>query len=85
MRTTLTLDDDVAAALKQQAKLHDQSFKQVVNDALRRGLTSPEPRDRPPFKVRTFAGGFRPGIDPRKLNEVNAELELTELQRKLQQ
>ncbi|MCY4619014.1 MAG: hypothetical protein OXD50_10805 [Chloroflexi bacterium] len=85
MRTTLTLDDDVAAALKQQAKLLDQSFKQVVNDALRRGLTSPEPRDRQPFKLRTSAGGFRPGIDPLKLNQLNAELELEELLRKLQQ
>ena len=85
MRTTLTLDDDVAAALKQQAKLHDQSFKQVVNDALRRGLTSPEPRGRRPFRVRTFAGGFRTGIDPLKLNQLNAELELEELRRKLQQ
>ncbi|MCY4421970.1 MAG: hypothetical protein OXC06_02750 [Acidimicrobiaceae bacterium] len=39
MRTTLTLDDDLAAALKEQAQRVGQPFKQVVNDTLRRGLS----------------------------------------------
>lgn len=38
MRTTLTLDDDVAAALKRLRKSRNASFRDVVNDALRRGL-----------------------------------------------
>ena len=38
MRTTLTLDADVAAALKRLARQSGRAFKQVVNEALRAGL-----------------------------------------------
>ena len=38
MRTTLTLDADVAAMLRRMQQAHGRSFKAVVNDALRQGL-----------------------------------------------
>ena len=38
MRTTLTLDDDVAALLKRLKRSHKASLKQIVNQALRTGL-----------------------------------------------
>lgn len=38
MRTTLSLDDDVAAQLEQLRARGDRSFRQLVNDALRAGL-----------------------------------------------
>jgi hypothetical protein len=38
MRTTLTLDDDVAATLERLRKTRDASLKDLVNEALRRGL-----------------------------------------------
>ena len=38
MRTTLTLDQDVAAAIERLRKTTRQSLRQVVNDALREGL-----------------------------------------------
>jgi hypothetical protein len=38
MRTTLSLDDDVAVLLHQVQKKRDATFKQVVNEALRQGL-----------------------------------------------
>jgi hypothetical protein len=38
MRTTLTLADDVAAALQRLRKSRDASLKDLVNEALRRGL-----------------------------------------------
>ena len=38
MRTTLTLDDDVAAMLERLRKRKGATFKQLVNDALRTGL-----------------------------------------------
>ena len=76
MRTTLTLDDDLADALKQQAKLLDVPFKQVVNDTLRRGLAPEAPEDRPVFRVRPLRGGFRPGVDPLRLSQLNDELEV---------
>jgi Arc/MetJ family transcription regulator len=41
VRTTLTLDDDVAARLKAEARRTERSFRETVNDALRRGLAAP--------------------------------------------
>lgn len=38
MRTTITLDDDVANKLRENAYRDSKSFKQVVNEALRAGL-----------------------------------------------
>ncbi len=38
MRTTLTLDDDVAASLKRLRKAREQGLKDLVNEALRLGL-----------------------------------------------
>ena len=39
MRTTLTIDDDVAAALERLRKQRDVSLKQIVNEALRKGIS----------------------------------------------
>lgn len=53
MRTTLTLDDDVAALLARARKSRRASLKHVVNEALRQGLKAihqPPPR-RKPFRV----------------------------------
>lgn len=38
MRTTVTLDEDVAAKLRAEARRHGKPFKQALNEALRRGL-----------------------------------------------
>lgn len=62
MRTTLTLDDDVSAKLKAESRRSGRSFREVVNDALRRGLAAGSPR-RSPFKVETRSlGGTLPGV-----------------------
>jgi hypothetical protein len=74
MRTTLTLDDDVAQKLAELAKASDASFKVIVNDALRRGLGELIPAQ-PPFVVRPHAGGLRTHIDDRRLNELAWEPE----------
>ena len=77
MRTTLTIDDDIADFLREQSRLHEKSFKQVVNETLRRGMSQDsELKPRKRFKVRTFKGGFAPGIDPLRLNQLNDELEV---------
>lgn len=64
MRTTLTLDEDVAAKLKAEARRSGQSFKATVNEALRRALaTPPKQAPRAPFKVVTRdLGRLRPGL-----------------------
>ncbi|MEM7699719.1 MAG: hypothetical protein AAF236_15095, partial [Verrucomicrobiota bacterium] len=40
MRTTLTIDDDIADFLKEQSRTLDLSFKQVVNRLLRQGMAN---------------------------------------------
>jgi len=69
MRTTLTLDDDLAARLKDLAHRQGTTFKDAVNAAIRRGLTSPSPSGTRagPARVHTFRSPFRAGGDPEKL------------------
>jgi hypothetical protein len=64
MRTTLTLDDDVAAQIEQLRKARDLGLKDVVNEALRRGLKemSAKPKRRQKFETRVHHGG-KPYID----------------------
>lgn len=47
MRTTITLDDDVATLLKRVQKSSKRSLKEVVNVALREGLAQLERPDKP--------------------------------------
>jgi plasmid stability protein len=64
VRTTLTVDEDVAAKLKAEARRSGRSFKETVNEVLRRGLlTRPGSRPREPFKVvARDLGHLRPGL-----------------------
>ncbi|MFO1371393.1 MAG: CopG family transcriptional regulator [Candidatus Competibacteraceae bacterium] len=59
MRTTLTLDEDVAAALERLRKSRNASLKDLVNEALRQGLQRMAvpfiPRE--PFQTRAVALG----------------------------
>ena len=51
------------------------SLKQVVNEALRRGLApEPPPKRKKPFRVVPHSFGFRPGIDVDRLNQLLDEL-----------
>ncbi|MEO8680396.1 MAG: hypothetical protein ABI665_15195 [Vicinamibacterales bacterium] len=62
MRTTLTLDPDVAQLLRKAVASGKNSFKDVVNQALRIGLTAHDDPAKPKkrFVQRTFAGGEMP-------------------------
>ncbi len=77
MRTTLTLDDDVADQLVERQRSTGMSYKEVVNAALRAGLQSGmRPVSAlPPFRVTPKAGGFRAGVDVLHLNQLDDELE----------
>jgi hypothetical protein len=55
MRTTLTLDRDVAARLAHIAKKRRVPFKTIVNDALRAGLPAiDKPATTIPFRTSGF-------------------------------
>jgi len=67
MRTTLSLDDDVAALLERVRKSRKAGLKQVVNSALREGLSrmlAPAP-PRKPFRTRAVSLGrcYLPDLD----------------------
>ena len=64
MRTTLTIDDQLAASLREAARRSGQPFKQVVNEALRRGLHGADRRQAGPYRLPVAAlGAPRAGID----------------------
>lgn len=71
MRTTLTIDADVAALLKQEVRKSGRALKQVVNDRLRLGYTAAKP-ERKPFKVKPINLGL-PHYD--KVEELLEHLE----------
>jgi hypothetical protein len=76
MRTTLTIDDDLAGLLRRRARELGLPFKDVVNRTLRAGLgEQAKPYRRAPPKTIPHAFGFRPGIDLDKLNQLTDELE----------
>jgi len=76
MRTTLTIDDDLAGLLKRRARELGVPFKEVINRTLRAGLgEQAKPRQRAAPKTIPHAFGFRPGIDLDKLNQLVDELE----------
>jgi hypothetical protein len=76
MRTTLTLDPDVAQLLEEETHRQRKPFKQVVNEAIRRGL-APVPKASGPerYRVRPHKTTLRPGIDAGSLNRLVDELE----------
>jgi len=82
MRTTVTLDPDVAAKLKETARERDISFKQALNSAVRRGLERGEAKSKP-YRVRTQDLGVRPGVNLVKSLQLAGELEDAETIRKM--
>lgn len=76
MRTTLTLEPDVARLIDEAAHRQRKPVKQIVNEALRRGLApqggSPA---RKPFRVKPHKTTLRAGIDVASFNSLVDELE----------
>lgn len=73
MRTTITLDEGLAADLKRRARAEGKSVSAVIAEALRAQLS----RREPPFKTVPFrlitvkGGGVRPGVDVTKLRTLD--------------
>lgn len=84
MRTTLTLDDDIAKILQRRARELDKSFKEVVNATLRDGLAKEDlpVAMKPAPKIVPRNLGLKAGIDPDKLNQFVDELEVEEFAKK---
>ena len=86
MRTTLTIDDELAQTLKELAYRSGKSFKEVVNETLRAGLIGNKVlASAKPYKLSPSSlGGVAPGIDLNKALQVADALENEELARKLE-
>lgn len=74
MRTTVTLDPDVALLLKAAMREREAPFKTVLNDALRQGLAPRRPAARQRYRQLTFDLG-RPLVDLTKANSLASDLE----------
>lgn len=75
MRTTLTLDPDVARLIDDAVHRERRPVKQVVNDALRRGLRPEPPADEQPYGVTPHHSALRPGLDLAGFNRLVDELD----------
>lgn len=85
MRTTLTLDDDVAEALREKAHRSGAPLRKVVNEALRAGLRGTAVRRARRYRLTPARlGGVLPGIDLDRALRLSDSLEDAELARKLE-
>lgn len=78
LRTTLTLEDEVARRLREECELRECSLKDAVNQALRVVLGISKAPRRKRYRVRPHASAFRAGVDTRRLNQLVDELEAEE-------
>jgi hypothetical protein len=62
VRTTLSLDEDVARLLEQESRRSGNSFKQIVNHFLRLGLVAAKTPARKPFVVTPVKMGLPKGL-----------------------
>jgi hypothetical protein len=81
MRTTLTLDPDVAAKLKEEARRQGISFKEAVNSNLRRGLATGKPAAAT-YRVEPRPMRAKPGLDLDQARHLADRLEDEEVLRK---
>jgi Arc/MetJ family transcription regulator len=76
MRTTLTLDDDVAAKLEEELRRRAGTFNETVNELLREALQARRETERlPPFRVRARAMGQRAGIRYDNIGDLLEQIE----------
>jgi hypothetical protein len=80
VRTTVTLDQDTLALLRELMARDAIGFKEAINRAIRRGLA---PASRGEFRQRTFAMGFRPDVPYDRALGLAGDLEDSELDAEL--
>jgi hypothetical protein len=84
VRTTLTLDRDVAESVRHEMQRSGRRQKDVVNEGLRAGLgLKAKTAEARRFEVQPHAFGFKPGVDLDRLNQLADELGAEETARKL--
>jgi hypothetical protein len=75
VRTTLTLDEDVARQLEQETRKSGRSFKDAVNHFLRLGLSVARRPPRKPFVVTPIKVGLPHGLNYDNVEQIIEFLE----------
>jgi hypothetical protein len=83
MRTTVTLEPDLAARIRELARQRGISFKSAINSTLRAGLEA-GPGSGRQYRERTRDLGVQPGVDLTKALQLAASLEDEETIRQLE-
>ena len=83
MRTTVTLDPDADALVRQLMRERGLTFKQAVNEAIRSGLARGSGIGREPFRTPTFAMGWTEGLSLDRALAIAGELEDEDLARRI--
>lgn len=83
MRTTVTLDPDVEALLRQLMRKRHLSFKAALNQAIRDGFAGSARKTRRPYATKTHRMGYRPELALDKALGLASALEDEEIARKL--
>jgi hypothetical protein len=83
VRTTVTLDDDVVAAVHTVMRERGMSFKAALNALVRRAVFGGQASAQP-FTVTAFAADLAPGVDLTTANRLAADLEDEETWRELE-
>ena len=84
MRTTLTLEPDVAERVGQEVQRTGRRMKEIVNQALRLGLgIVKDSASSPRFEVQPHSFRFNPDIDLNRMHQLVDDLEADEVARKL--
>lgn len=84
MRTTVTLDPDLAVKLRRIARERGITFREALNTILRRGLAGGGGKASSPYRVPARRLGLRKGIDLDRALRLAATLEDEETTRKLE-
>ena len=82
--TTIELDRDVADFLAVECKHRGKTLVEVANEKLRESMLIEGKHEdrRDPVKLKTFKGGFAPGVDPTRLNQLYDQMEIDDYIRK---
>lgn len=83
MRITITIDSEIANALKREASERNISFDEALNNALRVGLGLPA-KPRQPYRLKTYDMGAEPLGRWNKALQIAADLEDDEIARKME-
>lgn len=75
MRTTLSIDSDVAERIRQEIHAGKRTLKEVINDCLRISFGMTQRDDAAPFRVEPHSSAYHPGFDTAKLNQALDELD----------